>query len=132
MGHTGVMGRKIHRTGGYRNSPLPPTRQITSEVNRLRRCSTVFEVSIRLCWAVALLEDLHSVRLEVLPHLTIAPLHARRLERSALIPLWGVMVVCFIRQAASALKITAPLSAGAGSDRQCDDTPQKLPQFGKE
>src|ERR1700738_4944744 len=96
MGHTGVTGRKIHRTGGYRNSPLPPTRQITSEVNRLRRCSTVFEVSIRLCWAVALLEDLHSVRLEVQPHLTIAPLHARRLERSALIPLWGVMVVCFI------------------------------------
>jgi hypothetical protein len=46
--------------------------------------------------------------------------------------LGGVMVVCFIRQAASALKITAPLSAGAGSDRQCDDTPQKLPQFGKE
>jgi hypothetical protein len=42
------------------------------------------------------------------------------------------MVVCFTRQAASALKITAPLSAGAGSDRQFDDTPQKLPQFAKE
>ena len=41
--------------------------------------------------------------------LTIAPLHARRLERSALIPLWGVMVLCFIRQAASALKITNAL-----------------------
>ena len=88
MGHIGVTARRIHRIGGYRNSPLPPTRQITSEVTRLWRCSTVPEVSIRLCWAVAGL-----VRLEVLLHLTIAPLHARRLERSALIPLWGVMVV---------------------------------------
>jgi hypothetical protein len=29
-------------------------------------------------------------------------------------------------------RLPMPSSAGAGSDRQCDDTPQKLPQFAKE